>query len=119
MKPRTLALLVFTTAVVAGGGFLGSRWLSDNETEPRGPAPTSPSPQASEPTIDGASLAINAFGPVRVGMTLAEASTSAQREIAITYDTGRSCAYAEPRGRPAGLRFMVVDGEIVRIDIHS
>ena len=71
------------------------------------------------PTIDGASLAINGFGPIRVGMTLDEASTSARREITITYDSGRGCAYAEPRGGPEGLRFMVIDGEIVRIDIDS
>ena len=71
------------------------------------------------PTIDGASLALNGFGPIRVGMTLDEASKSARREITITYDSGRGCAYAEPRGGPEGLRFMVMDREIVRIDIDS
>ena len=117
MKTRTVALVVFTTVVVAGSaGFLGARWL--DESEPQA-VTSSPAPQPSETDVDEASLAINGFGPIRVGMTLAEASESTRREITIAYDSGRNCAYAEPRGGPEGLRFMVIDGEIVRIDIHS
>ena len=117
MKTRTVALVVFATVVVAGSaGFLGARWLDG--TEPQG-VTSSPGPQPSETDVDEASLAINGFGPIRVGMTLAEASESARRAITIAYDSGRNCAYAEPRGGPEGLRFMVIDDEIVRIDIDS
>src|SRR5687767_8035046 len=49
MKTRTVALLVSATVVVAGSaGFLGSRWLSGDETEPPGTIPSSSSPQVSE-----------------------------------------------------------------------
>ena len=60
------------------------------------------------------------IGPLRAGMTLAEASRAlggalirpAQRDTA-------ACGYAQWRGGPPGVRVMVEGGRVVRVDVDS
>ncbi|MBE9188496.1 hypothetical protein IQ270_28645 [Microcoleus sp. LEGE 07076] len=66
-------------------------------------------------------LAINGIGPIRVGMTVDEASESAR--IKFTKGGGGrdeyQCSYVEPKGEPKGIAFMVTKGRIARVDIFS
>lgn len=68
-------------------------------------------------------LRLDGIGPVRVGMTLAEAS--AVTGLAFAVDPRSSpqperCGIATPQGAPPGLSFMVENGTtIVRIDVRS
>jgi hypothetical protein len=52
-------------------------------------------------------LAIDGIGPVRVGMTIAEAEHSAKVRF-IDNERGESCYYIRPQGGPQGLSFMVI-----------
>ena len=67
-------------------------------------------------------LAINGIGPIRVGMTVDEASQSAGIKLTRSGSGARDeyqCSYVEPKGEPKGIAFMVTKGRIARVDIFS
>lgn len=60
------------------------------------------------------------FGPVKIGMTLAQASKALG--VRVTRDAGYDgnvCYYASPKGGFKGIAFMMSGRRIVRIDIDS
>jgi len=78
------------------------------------PAPAERLTEASRVTLDG-------IGPVKVGMTLAQASAAAGLPIEIveTAVTTERCAHARARGGPEHLQFMVVDGTVARVEAYG
>jgi len=64
-------------------------------------------------------LTVRGLGPVRVGMTLSEASAAAGTEIVPERGASDSCSYATPKGGPEGVSFMVVSGRVARIDVSG
>ena len=65
-------------------------------------------------TLDG-------IGPVRIGMTVAEAELALQRRLVSEWpeEPDNSCAYYSARPAIEGLAFMVVGGRVVRYDVHD
>lgn len=83
-----------------------------------GSGPTSTT-RPTGPALDAASTVnLRGIGPVRVEMTLAEASAAAGTPIVVT-GGGPDCSYAAARGGPAGVKFMVVNGRIARVDVSE
>lgn len=68
-------------------------------------------------------LAINGIGPIRVGMTVDEASRAAGVRLVKGYAPPppyeEFCSYFKPQGQLQGINFMVTKGRIVRIDISN
>lgn len=66
-------------------------------------------------------LAIDGIGPIRVGMTVAEASRSAGVTLVKKYRVlnEETCAYFAPQGEPKGIEFMVTKHRIARVDISN
>jgi len=66
-------------------------------------------------------LAINGIGPIRVGMTVDEASRAAGVRLIKSYEplNEEFCSYFKPQGEPKGISFMVAKGRIVRVDISN
>lgn len=68
-------------------------------------------------------LRLDGIGPVKVGMSLEEASNVSGLTFAVGPDSGsnpRRCGFATPGGAPPGLSFMVEDDStIVRIDVSG
>jgi len=64
-------------------------------------------------------LAINGIGPIRVGMTVNEASQSAGVKLVFVMNEpdAYSCSYFKPQGELKDIAFMVTKGRIARIDI--
>ena len=62
---------------------------------------------------------INGIGPVRVGMTVAEASKAAGTRLIreAGYEPNASCFYVKPQGEPKGIGFMVTGDRIARVDV--
>lgn len=61
---------------------------------------------------------INGMGPVRVGMTVAEASRAAGTRLVALGDRGDgSCFYVKPQSQRNDFGFMVINGRISRVDI--
>ena len=76
---------------------------------------TAPPPEAeTEPWTVG----FDGVGPVRFGMSLA-AARAALRDSLIVAPPGGECGFAAPGGAPFGVRFMVEQGRIVRVDVDS
>lgn len=86
--------------------------------EPKGPTPTAGPRTAT--LSDNSRLRLDGIEGLTWGMTLDEASAAAGVPIRIDpgTDLGRGCAFATPQGGPAGLSFMVINGRIVRADVH-
>jgi hypothetical protein len=71
---------------------------------------------------DNSKLALDGIGPIRVGMTVDEASQSAGIKLTRSGSGSRDeyqCSYVQPTGEPKGIAFMVKKGRIVRVDITS
>ncbi|MGB7708668.1 MAG: hypothetical protein WBL95_03830 [Microcoleus sp.] len=71
---------------------------------------------------DNSKLALNGIGPIRVGMTVDEASRAAGVRMVKTLSAGRTeeyCAYFELEGGPKGISFMVINNRIPRVDISN
>ena len=134
MRTRTaLASAVVAVVLSACGGDGG------NDAGTAGPSSTSPTPattvvtpsststtaasastSSSTPSGTGLSassvLDLRSLGPVRVGMTLAEATAAAGVPVEGP-GTPVECSYATATGGPSGVRFMVVDSRIARIEV--
>lgn len=72
---------------------------------------------------ENSKLAINGIGPIRVGMTVDEASRAAGVRLVKGYAPppphGEFCSYFKPQVGLQGINFMVTKGRIVRVDISN
>lgn len=67
-------------------------------------------------------LAINGIGPIRVGMTVDEASRAAGIQLIKQHTVELNeyqCSYLKPKGEPEGISFMVTKGRIARVNINN
>jgi len=66
-------------------------------------------------------LALDGIGPIRVGMTVDEASRAAGVKLVTGYDDRDEylCSYFTPQDSPKGIAFMVTKGRIARVDNFS
>jgi len=83
------------------------------------PSTTLPPPSTALRLTPDSRLSVDGLGPVRIGMTLAEASAAAGVTIRLYPEQsgGLDCTYAHPVNDSDEMAFMVVAGRIVRIDI--
>jgi hypothetical protein len=64
-------------------------------------------------------LSLQGFGPIRIGMTLAQAQSITGGAL-VGQDSGnQECFYVTPSAAPEGIKLMVTEGRIARIDITS
>jgi hypothetical protein len=70
---------------------------------------------------ENSQLALTSIGPVRVGMTVEEASQAAGTKLVQQGSGGEEygCFYYIPESGPKDLSFMVTEGRIARIDVNS
>ena len=72
------------------------------------------------PTLTNADTITTAgLGPVRIGQTLADAEEAAGVTFNAASTGSESCQYYTPAAGATGASFMVVNGEVVRVDISS
>lgn len=64
-------------------------------------------------------VAINGIGPIRVGMTIQQAEASARTRLLSQGGKLDNCWYVKPQGGPRDISFMVIDGQIARVDIYG
>jgi hypothetical protein len=103
--PLTLPLLV--AALACGREAPGRPGAADST------APAPPEAEAEPWTIR-----LDGVGPVRFGMALAAAQVALGDSL-IVAPPGCECGFTVPRGAPAGVRFMVEQGKVVRVDVDS
>ena len=66
----------------------------------------------------GFRITTKGFGPVRVGMTTAEASAALGVRL-VLHEPNEDCRYATPSGGFTGVSFMVISGLVARVDVSS
>lgn len=87
------------------------------ESEPR-EVTEDPTASAATPSDTSWTVTASAFGPVRFGMSVAEASAALPGGF--TRPTASAgCNYAYPAGGPRGVSFMVENAVVVRMDVDS
>jgi hypothetical protein len=65
-------------------------------------------------------VGLRSVGPVRYGVSLAEASRALGETLEIdATEPGESCTYVRPAAAPWGVSFMVIDTLVERVDVHE
>ena len=114
-QPRIVLIALLGAAIACGGGA---------ERSPRADSSAAPhDASGATPTgVRGSDSAVTEYGlgPLRAGMTIAEASSALGGALVapVEYDTA-GCDYATWRGGPAGVRVMIDQGRIARVEVDS
>jgi hypothetical protein len=64
-------------------------------------------------------VSLGGIGPVRFGMTLAEAANALHDSTILATDARASCTYVRPKHFPHGTALMISNGVVVRVDVDS
>ena len=81
-------------------------------------AADSAAPAPPEAEAEPWTIRVDGVGPIRFGMALAGARAALRDSLIVTPPVGE-CGFTVPSGAPAGVRFMVEQGKIVRADVDS
>ncbi len=105
------------TATDMASGTIRSDTIASSGLSGVAPAPHVDSDSAHAGT-DPATWTITAggLGPVRAGMTVAQARAALGGELTVT-GSAPACGYAASRHLPAGVNFMITDGKIARVQV--
>jgi hypothetical protein len=57
-------------------------------------------------------------GPLTIGMTVADARAALSGDLTVA-DSAAACTYARSQRAPGGVKFMVLDGHLARVEIDS
>lgn len=82
-------------------------------------APPAPPGAAFDSAASPWAVSETGAGPVRVGMTTAEARLATGGALSLPVSLDASCEHVRVREAPGGLRFMVVGGRVVRVEVDS
>jgi hypothetical protein len=81
-------------------------------------AVSTPHLQAQPSLTEQSPIAINGIGPIRVGMTVAEAERAGGVRLVRAYGDA-ACAVVVPQGEPEDLRFIVTNGRIATVETFN
>jgi hypothetical protein len=115
MRPRDLSILGALALALACGDRPDDAPPRAADTADAADAAAAAAPPAASASW---SVALRAAGPVSYGATLAEARRATGDPLAGAAE-GEGCAYVAPGDAPPGMRFMVENGRIVRVDVDS
>ena len=115
MRSRLVSLSLLLAAVACGGGAERSSSADTAAVTRDSGAGTNPAARASDSAVTEHGL-----GPLRAGMTIAEARTALGGALLIPaeYDS-TLCDYATWRGGPRGVHVMIDQGRIARVEVDS
>jgi hypothetical protein len=122
------AMMVLAAALCAcgSGDEDGAKAAADSTASASAPPPSAttpapaPAPAPAGDPADPARWALRAdgVGPVRVGMTVAEANDALGGGLDRTSGL-EACDYVRPKAGPAGVSLMVENGRVVRVDVRD
>lgn len=115
-KSAEPAPAVPSTASTTSTAVSTSSSMVTSTTSAPGATPTSTTPAGGPALNEASTVNLHGLGPVRVEMTLAEASNVAGTPIA-TKGGNADCSTAAPQAGPGGVSFMVVKDRIARVDV--
>lgn len=77
-------------------------------------------PAAKAALSSGDHVSFGGFGPVRVGMSVAQAQAASGTTLTTEVTSPNAgCGYVKPSGGPAGISFMTTYGVIARVDVGT
>ncbi len=138
-RPRRITAVIASVLISAacgngddqGSGAAGSTSTSTPATTgTTTPAPTSTTATTGERELsEDSRLRLDGIGPVKIGMTVAEATQAVGREVAVDpdslFDAESTCGFAGVSGGPEDLLFMVLrddpkaEWKIYRVDVYQ
>ncbi|MEA2275327.1 MAG: hypothetical protein QOC78_287 [Solirubrobacteraceae bacterium] len=72
---------------------------------------------SSRPDLSHAVITLDGLGPLRIGMSVAEAEAVLHERLDVPYRGTPPCGFARPRSTPPGVSLMFQTSELVRIDV--
>ena len=116
MKIRRAAILLAATLLgCAPGTQEPSNNVPGSTDTTTGTVPDTPPPTTGAPTDTTAH--VTGFGPVRAGMTVAEAERALGTSLVLLGPRMEPCHYVLDEKRP-GVAYMIIDGRVARADIR-
>lgn len=109
-SPGSRALRWFRAALLLAAALSGCAPAAEKQS-------VSPSGEDTGVATDSTANA-RGFGPVRAGMTLAEAEQALGAPLVLLGPRMEPCHYVRIQDRP-GVAFMVIEGRIARVDVES
>lgn len=119
----TAAFLLITACAGESGATRDSASIVNQPVQTAadtGPVTAQNTSTASSAPSDPATWTVSAsgIGPIRIGMTAAEADAALGNQLT-TPATAEPCGYASSRKLPRGVRLMVVNGRIARVEVDT
>lgn len=110
--------------VAAGGLTLAVGCASEAQRaavgDSAGAAPTTTPVSAAADSTTAPQVTARGIGPLRAGMTIAEARSALGGALAVPAGTDTAgCGYVQWRGGPPGVRVMIEGGRVARVDVDS
>ena len=115
IMPRCLVPIALLAAVACGGSAERAQREDSTGAQRNPPGATSAATRRADSVVTERGL-----GPLRAGMTIAEARTALGGALVVPaeYDS-TGCDYASWRGGPRGVRVMIDQGRIARVEVDS
>lgn len=119
LHPRLPSLVVGVLAAVVAGGCSDDAPTSTTSPSSTVATVTTAVPAPSTPPVAsaGLELELRGLGPVRVGMTVAEAAGALGRPLEPVTAPTDECTFYAPASGFDGLSFLVADGAVARVDV--
>jgi hypothetical protein len=121
---RIAPVVLLLTAVACAGGTERAPATDSVARRPGAGSSTAsssatPAVAPAAPTATDSAVTEHGLGPLRAGMTVAEASKVLGGALVMPAETAAGCDYATWRGGPRGVHVMIDDGLIARVEIDS
>jgi len=106
--------------ILAIAGVAALSGCSRFESSRKSDSPTARSDSSAQQTADTAiTVTATGYGPLRIGMTVAAAASALHSPSPSIVGLDTACAYVHFDAAPPGMRIMVTDGTVVRIEVDS
>lgn len=115
LRGTTLWVMVAAAVVAGCGGGDPSLPSSTTTTTPG----ATPAPGGQAPPAPPLQLELRGLGPVRVGMTLAQAGAALGQPLEDVDRATDECGHYAPRTGLEGVAFLVADGVVARVDVTA
>ncbi len=119
VSPIILAALLATLLAASACSRTDSSRVQDSTAARPADAPAASGSAASGKADTATTVTATGYGPLLIGMTVANAATALNSPIPSTAGLDTACAYVHIANAATGMRIMVTGGTVARVEVDS